>query len=88
MNETQFRQQLAEQGYGAGVPLEYKPHTAREMHTHDTTNFLLVLSGELTLVTENRSVTYHPGDTCTLAAGTLHSEQTGASGAAGLVGKK
>ena len=88
MDEAQFRQQLQEQGYGEAQSLEFEPNSANDMHTHDFSAFALVLSGEFTLVTEGGSVTHQPGEVCTLAAGTLHSEQTGARGATILIGKK
>ncbi len=88
MNEAQFRQQLQEQGYSEAQAIEYEPNLANDMHTHDFSAFALVLSGAFTLVTEDGSVTHQPGEACKLAAGTIHSEQTGASGATILIGKK
>lgn len=88
MDEAQFRQRLLGQGYAEAQSLEYEPNSANDMHTHDFSVLALVLSGAFTLVTEDGSVTHQPGEACTLAAGTLHSEQTGASGATLLIGKK
>ncbi len=88
MNEAQFRQQIHEQGYGEAQPVDFEPNFAADMHTHDFSAFVLVTSGAFTLVTEDGSVTHQPGEACTLAAGTLHSEQTGADGATILLGKK
>ncbi len=88
MDEAQFRQQLQEQGYGEAQALEFEPNSVKDMHTHDFSAFVLVLSGEFTLVTEDGPVTHQPGEACKLAAGTLHCEQTGASGATILIGKK
>ncbi len=88
MKKAQFRQQLQEQGYSEAQSLECEPNSVKDMHTHDFSAFALVLSGEFTLVTEDGSVTHQPGEACKLAAGTLHSEQTGASGATILIGKK
>lgn len=88
MNEAQFRQQLKEQGYSEAQTLEYGPNSVNDMHTHDFSAFALVLSGEFTMVTEDGPVTHQPGQACKLAAGTRHSEQTGASGATLLIGKK
>lgn len=88
MKEAQFRQQLQEQGYSEAQSLECEPNLANDMHAHDFSAFAFALSGEFTLVTENGSVTHQPGETCILAAGTLHSEPTSASGAAILIGKK
>ncbi len=88
MNEAQFRQQLQEQGYSKAQSLEYEPNSVKDMHTHDFSAFALVLSGAFTLVTEDGPVTHRPGEACKLAAGTLNCEQTGASGATILIGKK
>jgi quercetin dioxygenase-like cupin family protein len=88
MDEAQFRRQLQEQGYGEAQALEFEPNFGNDMHSHDFSAFALVLSGEFTLVTEDGSATHQPGEACKLAAGTLHSEQTGPSGATILIGKK
>ena len=88
MNEVQFRGQLREQGYGEARSLEFEPNSVNDMHSHDFSAFVLVVSGEFTLVTEDGSVTHQPGETCKLAAGTLHSEQIGETGATILLGKK
>ncbi len=88
MNEAQFRRQLHEQVNGEAQPVEFEPNFAADMHTHDFSAFVLVTGGAFTLVTEDGSVTHQPGEVCTLAAGTLHSEQTGADGATILLGKR
>ncbi len=88
MNEALFRQQLQEQGYSEAQSIEYEPNSTNDMHSHEFSAFVLVLSGEFTLVTGDGSVTHQSGEACKLAAGTIHSEQTGASGAAILVGRK
>ena len=88
MNEAQFRRQLQEQGYGGARSVEFEPNLVNDMHTHDFSAFVLVVGGEFTLVTEDGSATLRPGETCKLAAGTLHSEQTSVSGATILIGKK
>ncbi len=88
MNEAQFRQQLQEQGYGEAQSLDFEENFGNDMHTHDFSAFALVVSGAFTLVTDDGAVTHQPGETCKLAAGTLHSERTGASGVTILIGKK
>ncbi len=88
MNEAQFKQQLQEQGYGEAQSLDFEENFVNDMHTHDFSAFVLVVGGAFTLVTEGGSATHQPGEACKLAAGTLHSEQTGASGATILIGKK
>jgi len=88
MDAEQFERELRAQGYGEPEALEYPPNMAKEMHTHDKSCFVLVLGGELTLVTEEGATTYRCGDTCKIASGTLHAEQTGASGLKALLGKR
>ena len=88
MNEAQFRRQLQEQGYGEAQSVEFEPNLVNDMHTHDFSAFVLVVGGEFTLATEDGAVTHQPGETCKLAAGTLHSEQTSENGATILIGKK
>ncbi len=88
MNPTQFKQELQEQGYRAAQTVEFEPNMANDMHSHDFSAFVLVVSGEFTLATEDGSVTHLPGEVCKLSAGTRHSERTGASGATILIGKK
>ncbi len=88
MNEAQFTQQLQEQGYSEAQSVEFEPNSVLEEHTHDFSASVMVLSGEITLVTADRPVTYQLGETCKLAAGTLHSEEVGAHGAMLLIGRK
>ena len=88
MDEPHFNQQLQELGYGEAQSVEYPPNMVTDMHTHDFSAFALVLSGEFILVTEEGAVRHQPGEACKLAAGTRHSERTGASGARILIGKK
>ncbi len=88
MNEAQFRQQLREQGYGEAQSLDFEENFGNDMHTHEFSAFALVVSGAFTLVTEDGAATHRPGESCKLAAGTLHCEQTGANGATILIGKK
>ena len=88
MNEAQFRRQLQGQGYSEAQALEYEPNSVSDMHPHDVSALAFVHSGEFTLVTEDGSVTHQPGETFEVAAGTLHSEQTGASGATIFFGTK
>lgn len=88
MNEAHFRRQLRRQGYGEAQSLEYEPNSVSDMHTHDVSALAFVHSGEFTLVTEDGSATHQPGETFEVVAGTLHSEQTGASGATILFGTK
>lgn len=88
MDTEQFKQALQRQGYGEPQPLEFGPNATSEMHTHDASCFVLVLDGELTLLTEQGAKVYRPGDSCEIRAGTPHPERTGASGTKTLIGRK
>lgn len=88
MEEAQFKKELQEQGYSEAVSVTYEPNSANDMHTHDFAAYVLILSGELTLVTGDDSATYQPGGTCKLVADTEHYERAGGSGAVILVGRK
>ncbi len=88
MDEAEFRRQLREQGYAEAEVREYEPNMAKDMHRHDASVYAFVARGEFTLVTEDGSATYRPGDVRKVPSGTLHSEQTGANGATVLIGKK
>lgn len=88
MTENEFRDLLREKGYGDIRFKEYAPHANDSLHTHDVSVMLMVLSGSFTLALESESTTYGPGEICELAAGTLHTEKTGDSGARILLGCK
>ena len=88
MNIEEFKQSLANQGYGEATSVTYEPSMENEMHTHEFSGSLFVLEGEFTHVTEEGAVTHLPGETCQLDAGVLHSERTGPEGTTFLVGKK
>ena len=88
MTEEEFRQQVKEKGYGEPAVKEYGPFMDEPMHTHDFAAALLILSGEFTLVLEDGSTTYRPGEWCELSAGVLHTENTGAEGAKFIFAKK
>lgn len=57
-------------------------------HTHDFDVCLMILEGQLTLSREGRSDTFRPGDTCSMDAGCLHTEQYGATPTTYLVGRR
>lgn len=88
MNEREFRKQLKEKGYGEPEVRQWEPNLNKDMHTHDGSAMALITSGELTLVYENHSVAYGPGESCELPAGILHTEKTGPGGAVTLLAYK
>jgi mannose-6-phosphate isomerase-like protein (cupin superfamily) len=47
----------------------------------------MVLSGEITIVRDNKAETFKAGDHCEIAAGCQHTAQVGPEGVADIVGK-
>ena len=88
MNENEFRRLVDEKGYANVREKAVEPNLDRSMHTHDTSNLVLVMSGEFTLALEDGATTYRAGEWCELAAGTLHTERTGSDGATILLAQK
>jgi quercetin dioxygenase-like cupin family protein len=87
MDEQQFRSVLAKNEYDCkefGMPA----NTHNPEHSHPWHARLLILEGELTLITPQGEHTYHAGDSCELEAGTVHSERVGRGEMRGLLGTK
>jgi mannose-6-phosphate isomerase-like protein (cupin superfamily) len=87
MTRAEFEAELRREGYEVREG-EHKPHTHREAHAHGFDARLLVLDGSITLVFGNDRVTYGPGDSCTVPAGTMHEEHTEAEGVRYLAGRR
>ncbi len=86
MNEEQFRALMKEKGYGNDKVKDFAPNYYDPPHTHDVAIMGLVLRGEITLEWQEGETTYGPGEMCEFAAGTVHAERTGASGATLILG--
>ena len=87
MDEQQFRSDLAADGYECNE-FSLPANTYNPEHTHPTHARLLILEGELTVVTPEGEHTHRPGDACALAAETVHTEQVGPKEMKGLLGTK
>ena len=88
MNETAFRQQLDQDGFGEPRTVFWNPNNVNPDHTHDFTARGLILSGSFALGCHGGSTTYQQGDVFELKAGTPHTETAGPDGASFLVGRK
>ena len=88
MNEEQFEQDARAQGYDDIRSVAFEPNSTKPPHQHDFSAFVLVLEGELEIGTNDNTRLYQPGETCTMAAGTMHSERAGANGAVALVARR
>ncbi|MFO1081994.1 MAG: cupin domain-containing protein [Reyranellaceae bacterium] len=60
---------------------------SEDLHAHDFDARIMVLGGEITLVCDNKAVTYRAGDCCEIPAGLQHTAQVGPEGVAYVVGK-
>lgn len=87
MDRTEFETGLRREGYEVREG-EIKPNEQRGAHSHEFDARLFVLEGTLTLVFgEDRNV-YGPGDSCSVAAGTMHEEHTEADGVRYIAGRR
>ena len=87
MTRTQFEADLLREGYEIREG-EISPNVHREPHAHEFDARVLVLEGSITLVFGNDRVTYGPGDSCSVPAGTTHEEHTEAGGVRYVSGRR
>ncbi len=87
MTRTQFEAELLRDGYELREG-EIQPNVHREAHAHGFDARLLVVDGSITLVFGKDRVTYGPGDSCTVPAGTMHEEHTEADGVRYVSGRR
>lgn len=88
MQEAEYRARLAQGGYAEAQRIEWAANTVNDTHTHDFGAFLLVLDGEITVATADRTTTCRAGDTFALDAGIPHSETVGPAGVTFLSGRR
>lgn len=84
MTEDEFRASLPP-AFGPARTKRYEPRQKPELHAHDFDARVVITSGELHMVFEDRTEILGPGDTCVVPAGTLHSETCTDQGAVGLL---
>jgi mannose-6-phosphate isomerase-like protein (cupin superfamily) len=87
MTRTQFEAELLREGYEVREG-EIQPNVHREAHAHGFDARLFVLDGSITLVFGQDRVTYGPGDSCSVPAGTTHEEHTEADGVRYVSGRR
>ena len=87
MNRTEFEADLRRDGYELREG-KIEPNVHRDAHAHDFDARLFVLEGSVTLVFGSDRVTYRPGDSCNVPAGTMHEEHTEADGVRFLAGRR
>jgi mannose-6-phosphate isomerase-like protein (cupin superfamily) len=87
MNRTEFEADLRREGYELREG-KIDPNVHRDAHAHDFDARLFVLEGSVTLVFGSDRVSYGPGDSCNVPAGTMHEEHTEADGVRFLAGRR
>jgi len=87
MTRAEFDAELLREGYEIREG-EIKPNEHREAHAHGYDARVLVLDGSITLVFGTDRITYRPGDSCSVAAGTVHEEHTEADGVRYVSGRR
>jgi mannose-6-phosphate isomerase-like protein (cupin superfamily) len=90
VTEAEFRAGLRRDGFDDEIRItNYEPCTAPgELHAHDFSARLFVISGEFILNYDNGPQTITAGQCCEVPAGTRHAEASGADGARVLAGLK
>ena len=87
MTRAEFEAELVREGYEVHEG-EIKPNVHREAHAHGFDARVLVLDGSVTMVFGEDRVTYGPGDSCRVPAGTTHEEHTEADGVRYVSGRR
>jgi quercetin dioxygenase-like cupin family protein len=87
MTRAEFEAELRHEGYEIREG-EIKPNVHREAHAHEFDARVMVLDGSITLVFGKDRVTYGPGDSCSVPAGTMHEEHTEGDGVRYVSGRR
>jgi quercetin dioxygenase-like cupin family protein len=87
MTRAEFETDLRGEGYEVSEG-DIQPNVHRDAHAHGFDARLLVLDGSITLIFGEDRVTYGPGDSCSVAAGTMHEEHTEADGVRYVAGRR
>lgn len=88
MNQADFERQCQAEGYGEIVDRTMEANRFNPEHAHEFDACVLVVDGEMTITRDGKAEIFRPGDICTLAAGTPHTEKSGADGARYLAGRR
>lgn len=88
MNEATFRVMLASKGFPEPTVIEREANLVTSDHVHDYTACALILDGQISVVTADRTTTCGPGDIFSLDGGITHHEEYGPAGARLLFSKR
>ena len=88
MNTDAFQKAAEAEGYKIDEPNSLSPNKHNAEHTHPFDAMVIVLEGEITIGCAGADTTYGPGDSCTMAAETPHTETVGSEGVTLLVARR
>ncbi|MEO7760560.1 MAG: cupin [Casimicrobiaceae bacterium] len=88
MNEPEFSELLAVQGYAGPSVFTMAPNVADTEHSHGVDIFALVVEGSITIEKSTGNGTYGVGDIFDYPAGQPHAEISGPQGVKILYGKR
>jgi quercetin dioxygenase-like cupin family protein len=80
MNRAEFETELCEQGYLEVADRRMEANATNPEHSHEFDARLLVLEGEMTIISEGEERTYRAGDVYAMTAGCRHTEHCGPEG--------
>ena len=87
MNAEQFTEELVREGFEV-VTKSMEANVRNSAHSHPFDVRLMVLSGEMSVVSDGTTTTCRAGETFAMRAGCEHEEHYGAEGATYLVGRR
>jgi len=85
MSTDDFHQHALRLGFEGPRTIDYESGANPDFHTHDFDAMVMITAGELHLAFRDRVEKLTVGDTCTVPAGTEHSERTGDAPAASIL---
>jgi quercetin dioxygenase-like cupin family protein len=88
MNESELIAQLERESFSHTYVWEDGPNARYPDHAHRTETAHIILSGEMTLIMNGESNTYHAGDRCDVPANAVHAAIMGPRGCRYLVGER
>jgi quercetin dioxygenase-like cupin family protein len=88
MNQAEFENKCASEGYAEIVDRTMAANELKAQHAHEFDACVMVIEGEMTITRHGKPEMFGVGDVCLLAAGTVHSEHSGPGGARYLAGRR
>lgn len=88
MDEREFREHLARDGFDKVGVVEWEAGKASKSHVHDFDVLGMLLEGTMTVETDAVAMVCQAGDTFEVAANTPHTETVGSDGALVLIGRR